>query len=204
MPFNINTFKTNGLVYGGARPSLFNVVLSVPPNIGISTTSVQKFSFMCKSAELPPFSVAPINVGYFGRKIKVAGDRIFTDWNVSVMNDEDFAVRSLFEMWSNSMNRLVSNVRDTAVDDEGYKADFQVNQYSKEGELLRQYTMTGAWPANIGAIALDWDSTNSIEMFPVSFSYDWFEPSVESNSKAAGGINTYISTVDQDGPLGPS
>ena len=30
MPFNISAFKSNGLVYGGARPSLFNVFLSVP------------------------------------------------------------------------------------------------------------------------------------------------------------------------------
>uniref|UniRef100_UPI0030EEBAD3 hypothetical protein n=1 Tax=Undibacterium luofuense TaxID=2828733 RepID=UPI0030EEBAD3 len=37
------------------------------------------------------------------------------------MNDEDFAVRSLFETWSNALNRHVSNVRDPAITEEQYK-----------------------------------------------------------------------------------
>ena len=53
MPFNISTFKENGLVYGGARPSLFNVFLSVPAGIGIDLVSVDKFRFVCRTAELP-------------------------------------------------------------------------------------------------------------------------------------------------------
>jgi hypothetical protein len=39
MPFNISAFKSNGLVYGGARPSLFNVFMSAPAGLGIDTVS---------------------------------------------------------------------------------------------------------------------------------------------------------------------
>ena len=203
MPFNINAFKQQGLVYGGARPSLFNVTLSVPAGLGISTTSVSKFTFVCRTSELPPSQIPSFPVGYFGRKIKLAGDRVFPDWNVSVMNDEDFSVRSMFELWHNSMNRMESNVRDTAVDNEGYKTEFQVTQYAKTGEAIRQYTLYGAFPTNVGAIAVDWDSTNSIQTFPISFSYDYWLPTIETSSKNAGGVNTYADTADQDGPLGP-
>ena len=62
MPFNINTFKSNGLVYGGARPSLFKVTLAVPQGIGIDNVSVQKFSFVCRTAELPASSVASFEI----------------------------------------------------------------------------------------------------------------------------------------------
>lgn len=203
MPFNINTFKSRGLVYGGARPALFSVTLSVPAGIGIDNVSVAKFQFLCTSAELPSATVSAIEVPYFGRRIKVAGDRAFSDWAVNILNDEDFSVRALFETWSNAMNRLVSNVRDSNVSEEEYKTDLQVTQYSKDGEAIRAYNIVGAFPTSVSGIGLDWSSTNAVESFSVSFSYDYWVPEIESSDKKAGGVNTYGSKAVEDGPLGP-
>jgi len=204
MPFNISTFKSNGLIYDGARPSLFNVTLSVPQGIGIDNTSVNKFRFVCRTAELPASSLASFDVPYFGRKIKVAGDRTFADWQVTIMNDEDFSVRALFEAWSNAMNRMVANVRDPSLTSEQYKADLEVVQYGKTGPAIRSYNIIGAFPTEIGAISLDWDSTNSVETFPVTFSYDYWLPNIETSQQNAGGINAYGSLATTDGPLGPA
>lgn len=204
MPFNINAFKSNGLVYGGARPSLFNVEMPAPPGIGIDNVSLDKFRFVCRATELPASRVSEIPVPYFGRRIKVAGQRDFQDWAVAVMNDEDFSVRAMFEAWSNALNRHVSNVRDPAIATENYKVDLTVNQYSKDGELIRAYTLVGAFPTQIGAIALNWESSNQIEEFPVQFAYDYWVPEVESSSKKAGGVNTYGAQTNVDGPLGPT
>ena len=79
MSFNINKFKSEGLVYGGARPSLFKVELQVPTGIGIDSVSVRKFEFVCRTAELPEVAVSSFDVPYFGRKIKLAGDRNFNE-----------------------------------------------------------------------------------------------------------------------------
>jgi hypothetical protein len=204
MPFNIAAFKTNGLVYGGARPSLFNVYLSVPIGVGLDNISVQKFTFVCKTAELPEMNVSNVEIPYFGRKIKVAGERSFADWSVTVMNDEDFAVRAMFESWNNAINRLVSNVRDPNLSAEQYKTDLEVIQYGKDGSLLRSYTLIGAWPAQLGAIALGWDSSNSIEEFTVNFCYDYWVPTIEASDKKAGGLNLYGPLAAVDGPLGPA
>ena len=204
MPFNINTFKSNGLVYGGARPSLFSVFLSVPQGLGIDSVSTDKFRFVCRTAELPASSVSAFDVPYFGRKVKIAGDRNFTDWQVNIMNDEDFSVRSLFETWSNALNRHVSNVRDPVAAREGYKADLEVVQYGKDGNVIRSYQIVGAFPTDIGAISLDWDTQNSIETFPVTFAYDYWVPLVETSDKKAGGTNTYGALTTADGPLGPT
>jgi hypothetical protein len=203
MPFNINTFKSNGLVYGGARPSLFEVYLSVPQGIGIDNVSVDKFRFVCRAAELPASAVASIELPYFGRKIKVAGERAFADWSVTVMNDEDFAVRSMFEAWSNALNRLVSNVRDPNITAENYKADLEIVQYGKDGTIIRSYQLVGAFPTEIGNISLDWDSANAIESFAVNFSYDYWVPVTEQSDKKAGGVNIYGPSASVDGPLGP-
>jgi len=204
MPLNISAFKSNGLVYGGARPSQFNVFLSVPTGIGIDNVSVQKFTFVCRAAELPESTVGAIEIPYFGRKIKVAGQRTFTDWSVTVMNDEDFSVRSLFEVWSNAMNRLVSNVRDPSLNQEQYKADLTVVQYSVDGSEIRSYQIIGAFPTQIGSISLDWDSASAIETFPVQFAYDYWIPITETSDKKAGGVNTYGAAAQADGPAGPA
>lgn len=203
MPFNISSFKSNGLVYGGARPSLFEVYLSVPQGIGIDSVSVDKFRFVCRTAEIPESTVGSIPVPYFGRVHKVAGERTFNDWGVTVMNDEDFSVRSLFEAWSNAINRLVSNVRDPNISNETYKTDLEIIQYAKDGSKIRSYQIVGAFPTSIGAINLGWDSTNQIEEFSVAFSYDYWVPVTETSDKKAGGINTYGASAEIDGPAGP-
>lgn len=202
MPFNINSFINNGLPYGGARPSQFSVSLSVPSGIGISNVSVSKFKFVCRAAEIPDSVISPIEVGFFGRKIKVAGDRTFSDWSVTIMNDEDYSVRSLFETWSNAINRHVSNVRDPSLSAEQYKQDLEVIQYGKDGNEIRSYIIVGAFPTQIGPMALDWESQNQIQTFTVNFSYDYWVPNIETSSKNAGGLNIYGSATDVNGSSG--
>ena len=204
MPFNISAFKSNGLVYGGARPSLFNVFMSAPAGLGLDNVSVDKFRFVCKTAELPESVISSIDVPYFGRKIKVAGERAFADWSVSVINDEDFSVRAMFEAWSNALNRLVSNVRDPAISAEQYKVDLDIVQYGKDGSTLRSYQLIGAFPTQISGIALSWESASAIEEFTVNFAYDYWIPLVESSDKKAGGVNVYGGLAQQDGVNGPA
>jgi hypothetical protein len=208
MPFNIDSFKSKGLVYGGARPSLFAVYFTAPSIPGLDPTSLEKAKFVCRAAELPASQIGTVEVGYFGRKIKMAGDRTFADWTVTIMNDEDFSVRSMFEAWSNALNRHVSNVRDVAVGGETvststYKADFTVIQYSKDGEPIRSYDIIGAFPTNISAIGLDWDNQNQIQTFQTTFAYDYWVPALENSSKLDGGYSTYLAESQRDGVAGP-
>ena len=195
MVFNIDQFKTRGLQYGGARPALFNVTVTPPPVIGIDLTSVSKFEFTARAASLPESNMEAIQVPYFGRKIKIAGDRTFADWRVTVMNDEDFGVRSMFEKWSNAMNKHVNNTRLGGLNVENYKSTMDVIQYSKDGSILRSYQIIGAFPTVIDAIDLDWDTTNAVETFNVGFAYDYWVPNIEVSGKIAGGINQYAGDV---------
>ena len=204
MPFNIAAFKANGLVYGGARPSLFNVFLSVPAGIGINPISIDKFRFVCRAAEIPESTISNIEIPYFGRRIKVAGERSFADWSVTVMNDEDFAVRGMLEAWSNAINRMVANVRNPNLAAEQYKTDIEIVQYGKAGDILRSYMLVGAFPTQLSAITLGWDSQNAIEEFTCNFAYDYWLPVVEASDKNAGGVNVYGPAAVIDGPSGPA
>jgi hypothetical protein len=197
MTFDLNTFLQSGLPYGGARPSLFVIEFNYPTGIltsasiaSSSTSSIgnAKSRLTCKAGSLPESSVSEIEVGYFGRKIKVAGERTFQDWLVTVINDEDFIMRAMLESWSNAINRLEANVRDLSFDNEGYKADLIVRQFAKDGTEIRNYTIIGAWPSLVSAIGLDWDQGNAIEYFTVTWAYDYWLPSLELST---GGAVTY-------------
>lgn len=189
--FNINTFKSKGLVLGGARPSLFEVYLTIPDSIGATPGSADKLRFLCRAAQLPAATIDPINVPYFGRNIKIAGDRNFADWQITVMNDEDFLIRSMFEKWSNALNRFESNVRQANLVEENtlgsYKANIDVVQYGKNGDVIRVYELIGAFPTTIDAIGLNWSEQNAVEEFAVTFSYDYWLPKegTEQNNEYA-------------------
>ena len=173
MAFNINEFKSRGLTKGGVRPSLFQVQIN--PNIGEDANAVEKFTFTCRASEVPAATVDSINVPYFGRQVKLAGDRTFADWSVTVMNDEDYLVRNMFEDWSNKINQLVGNTK--LLPGNSYKfSDALVTQFSKDGTIIREYNFVGIFPVSISNMALDWDTTNAIQTFDVTFAYDYWVP----------------------------
>jgi hypothetical protein len=177
MAFDINSFRTNGLTFGGARPSQFQVELSAPPGVTLAANALRKFTFTCQGASLPAAIEGTIQAPYFGRKIKLAGDREYDNWPVQVMNDEDFAVKAMFEKWNSVLNTTIGNVRDSTLTVENdYKADMRVVQYGKNGQIIRAYIMTGAWPTRVGDIGLNWSTTNEFEVFGVEFAYDWWLP----------------------------
>lgn len=170
MAFNISNFRSGGLVYGGARPSQFEIQMKNPLN---DTKADEKITLLARSAQLPGMSTGSIDIPYFGRQIKIAGDRTFQDYQITIMNDEDFVIRRMFEEWSQNINSLIGNKRELAK----YKVDHvEVTQFGKTGEKLRKYVFDGMFPTQISPINLDWDQTNQIETFDVTFSYDWFEP----------------------------
>lgn len=196
MAFSINDFKARGFTDGGARPTLFEVIVPSLPQIvgeqtGISGVSVpDKVTLNCKASSLPPSIISEVEVGYFGRKIKVIGDRTFPNWSTTIYNMEDFLVRNLFENWQEIMNSRqpnllhpstpVNGASNSATDPNNYKRDITVIQYSKAGAEKRYYTLIGAFPVSIAPIGLDWDATNQIELFDVDWAYDYWEPTLQN------------------------
>jgi hypothetical protein len=170
MVFSVNNIRAN-LSGGGARPSQFQVVITNP----IDGAADLKTPFMVQAAALPAFTIGKIDIPYFGRKIPIAGDRTFENWQVTIMNDEDFLVRNAMEAWNNSINRLERNIRDTgSSSDLDYKSQATVTQFGKTGEVLRVYQFEGIFPTIVAAIPLDWNTIDQIETFQVTFEYDLF------------------------------
>ena len=178
---SISQFK-GALIGGGARPNLFEVELTTLP-AGIEWNA-DSFRYMCKAAALPASNVAAIDVPFRGRIFKVAGDRTFDTWTVTIINDEGFILRTAMEEWMNQISKLENNLG--ATNPQSYMTNAKVYQLGRgsksssednNGEknvVLREYEFVDIFPTNISAIDLSYESSDTIEEFTVEFQVQSF------------------------------
>jgi len=179
----ITDFKSK-LTGGGARPNLFEVELAFPGAVGVDNDTLQKARFLVKAAALPASTVAPIDVPFRGRVLKIAGDRTFETWTITVINDVDFSIRSAFEKWMNTINKM--NDGTGLTDPEAYQADAYVYQLGRDGGILRSYHFYDVFPTNISTIDLSYETTDTIEEFTVELQVQWWEASRGTSPNAGG------------------
>lgn len=169
MAFSIQNFASNVMKSGGARPNLFEVRIT---DQGFG----EDFSFYCKAAQLPASVIGQVDVPYFGRQVRLAGDRTFENWTITVLQQETMNHHQLFEAWMHKINNYADNL-DTTGGVAGYKVDAEVIHYMKDGSENRRYKFKGMFPINLGAIELAWDNNDAVEEFTVEMTYDYYESS---------------------------
>ena len=57
-------------------------------------------------------------------------------------------------------------------------------------EILREYHLIGAWPTNVSAINLAYDSNDQIEEFDVEFQYQYMDVGAGNFSVGSGDLTT--------------
>ena len=182
MAHNLNDFKS-ALKGGGARPNLFEVNIPTLSNV---IALDNNFSILCKATNLPASNIASIDVPFRGRTFKVAGDRTYDPWTITVINDEDFAIRKAMERWMQIIGQYADG--SGATDPAGYMANAIVKQL-KRSATGNANTSTGGgladaavyqfyniFPTNISAIDLSYDSSDTIEEFTVEFQVQYWTP----------------------------
>ena len=168
---NINDFKAK-LAGGGSRANQFKVTMPFPGYAQVGG-EIEDLAFLCRATSIPAMTIANINVPFRGRNIKIAGDRTFADWSITVINDTNFKLRNAFERWQNGINNMSDNEGLTNPVD--YQVDAFVDHLDRNGNTTKSYTLRGLFPLEVGTIALDYDQTDTIEQFDVTFSYQYFE-----------------------------
>jgi hypothetical protein len=170
----VDDFKSK-LKGGGARPNLFNVKMNFP---AYALGDAELTSFMCKAAALPASTVNVISVPFRGRQLKIAGDRTFETWTVTVINDTDFSVRDAMERWMNGINSHNAN---TGFNDPAeYQTDLSVEQLDKDGIVLKTYNFRSCFPTSVGAIELSYETVDTVEEFTVEFQVQYWESNTTS------------------------
>ena len=168
---NINAFKAK-LAGGGARANQFKVVMPFPGYAQVGG-EIEEMAFLCKGTQLPGMSIPVLEVPFRGRKIKIAGDRTYADWTVTVLNDTNFKLRNAFERWSNGINNATDNEGLTNPAD--YQVDAFVDHLDRNGATIKSYTFRGLFPTEIAAIELTYDEAAAVEEFTVTMAYQYFE-----------------------------
>ena len=178
---SIDSFKSR-LVSGGARPNLFEVEMDFPSGVGIFDEEIDNTThrMLIKGAQLPASNIQEVIVPFRGRQLKVAGDRRFDPWTITVINDTDFLIRDAMEKWSNSINDI--QTAQGTINPEDYQTSARVFQKSREGvgpgdteRDLRIYKFEGIYPNVVSSIPLDFGATDQIEEFQVTFNYLFYE-----------------------------
>lgn len=171
---SILDFRAN-LTGAGARPNLFQLTGTFPLMAAAGAAS-SYITFMAQSTSIPADKIGEIEVPFMGRKVYYPGDREFDPWTITVLNDENFAVRDAFEKWMSGLNSHVGNVRNPlAAIPSGYSTDWTVAQLSKiDGPPVKLYRMSSAFPTQLDAIELDYGTNNTIEKFNVTLRYQWW------------------------------
>ena len=189
----ISQFKSK-LIGGGARPNLFEVDVTFPAgvNLGVQGDGTgqfdkENFRFLCKSAALPASNVASIDVPFRGRTLKVAGDRTFDVWTVTIINDENFSHRRAFEAWMQNVAQYGDHSGLTDPNDYmGQAIVYQLgrspsnqqgnNTAGENANILAQYRFVDIFPTAVSAIDLSYDSSDTIEEFTVDFQVQYYFP----------------------------
>ena len=170
----VDDFKAK-IAGGGARPNLFKATVNFPAYAG---GDVEQTSFMCKGAQLPGSTIAPLPISFRGRQLQIAGDRTFEPWTVTIINDTDFVVRDAMERWMNGINGHTTNVG--LVNPADYQADLVVDQLDRDESILKTYNFRGCFPTAISPIDLNYEATGQIEEFTVEFQIQYWESDTTS------------------------
>jgi len=185
----IYDFK-NRLTGGGARANLFECELAFPSAVVVDAEANRDFRFLIKAAQLPASTLQTMQVPFRGRTLKLAGDRVFDTWTITVLNDTNFRLRNAFEKWSNYINRHDDN--SGVITPASYQREIVVHQLSrgtpsdtpvadtapKTGSaipILKSYKLYGCYPSSVDAIPLSYDTTDTIEEFGVTFEVQWWD-----------------------------
>ena len=181
----LDSFKAM-MTGGGARSNLFEIELDWPASTKLDTRGNfdLRTRMLVKAASLPASTISNIAIPFRGRQLKIAGDRTFEPWSITVINDIDFDIRNSFERWMNLMNKHEDNAGLT--DPTEYQKNIIVRQLGRskvqgmstkdeEIPVLKEYQFRGVFPTTVSSIDLSYENTDAIEEFTVELEYQWYD-----------------------------
>jgi hypothetical protein len=155
---------------GMAKTNLFSITI---PFIGLSESLV----FGGKGTQLPSSELGVLEIPHRGRKLKVPGQRTFSDWTVTVMETQSMEVRTKLELWMETLNGTSSNNIDSS-----NTVTANVSLIRGDGRKSITFNLYGAFPTNIGTVDVSFDEQTAPLEYQVTFSYAYHTMTVGGGS----------------------
>lgn len=185
MAFTITKFRESiGKQKGISRPNLFQVEITGAGAGGIPTDG---FSFQCKIATIPPSTLGVIEIQYFGRIVKIPGNRTFDNLSLTVLNDAAFSIRNPIEKWMSKYNSHEANLSNVT-DPNTLMAGLEVTHYNINSDPTGVWKFVNCFPVALGEIGLDWGSNDTAEEFTVDFAYDYWTHAGGAEGSSGGSV----------------
>jgi hypothetical protein len=179
--FSIDTFREK--LNGGSKANLFRMEIeldTIDADIDLANVPI-----LCKSGAIPAFTLGVIEVPFRGRRIKIPGDRTYGDWTATFVNDDNQDIRKSFDNWLNSIVN-VDGEQALRTGTDSYRCTITVNQLKPDGTVARVYKLFDAFPTDVSAIDLSYDTTDAVQEFTVTFQYHYLDVGVGDAEPAAG------------------
>jgi len=91
---------------------------------------------------------------------------------MEIYTDTDFNLRSVFEEWIEAMQNAATT--GGSITPSLYQAQMDITALDRNDKAVKKYTFIDAFPTDVGAMQVDWDSNNQIGTFSVTFDYNYF------------------------------
>ena len=208
------------MVGGGTRSNLFECEINFPPlalndsSTGDSSELSKKTRFLIKAANLPASTLGVIDVPFRGRNLKIAGDRTFDPWTITIINDTDFSIRNAFERWMNLINKnqdAAGKIEPSQYQREAYIYQLGRANHKNTGSestniipVLKTYKFYGVFPSSVSAIDVSYDSSDTIEEFTVDLQVQWWDTYAGDTNTSMIGTILDDNSKPGDAGIGPT
>jgi len=178
---SLNEFKTS--FFGGTRQNRFLITGNFPTaannqqNQNNNPVSGTQYLHV-RSTLIPTLQTSTISYDYFGRKYHYPGEKLYSTWSVSVMDDNPNLVASqnnlwrYFQIWHNNINNHQTNLTIFESNENAYKVSWTVRHLDLNGGVLKTFILNGLWPRSINEVSFNMARPNVINTFNVVFVYD--------------------------------
>ena len=184
---SLNQFKSG--FYGGTRQNRFLISGNFPaPQDGSITSNTSGANssggsfYHVRSTLIPTLQTSTISYDYFGRKYNYPGEKLYSTWSVSVMDDNPAAVSvtynlwKRFQQWHDWINNHQTNTTLYINYPDSYKSSWTVRHLDLNGsKVLKEFTMHGCWPSTVSQLSLNMMTPNNMNMFSVVVVFDYIE-----------------------------
>ena len=191
-PLNVDQLKT--VLRGGVRTNLFRVDIAIPGGVDTFGLDSNLIGVLTKAAQIPQATLGSIEVPFRGTRYKMPGDRTFEPWTMTVLNDPEMRIRSMFENWSNAFKGFASNAANT--DPADLYGSVEIYQLNQQGEAIPSqgstttspWKLNSCWPSDISAIDLSYDDENTLSQFTVTWQCQYWIHEI-STDRAGTALN---------------
>ena len=140
----------------------------------VTSTPTPDARLLVSGAAVPASTVNPVITQYRGREVKMAGERIFDPFTITIINDTKQSLRTAFEQWMEGINNKETN--GGVVSPQQYYGEILVKHLDRNGGTITKgnYNLADCFPINMSEVALQYAQNDIIEEFTVTFQYQHY------------------------------